>query len=479
MVHHMRRPSHHTAALSASNSTYSAASIAVTPSPCLMDEPVKVLISGLQGNEVYTLQSSITDCRDVPFTAVAHYKSDDKGVIDLTRMPAIGGHFTGVFPMGLFAAILPVSNKLKDPRFSFRDVTKPQTFELSVHEGAVGYYLLMVDQVTSGLTPLCKAVHERHLVGEGCRVLPVKSGRVRGVLHLPRGSGPFPGVVDLFGSAGGIMEHRSALLAARGVAALSLPFFNYQDLPTDIDSLQIEYFEEAVQFLLSRDEVSKEGVGAIGTSKGGDIVLDMALAIPDVKVAVIINGSCFSAEAAMQSNGKDIRTPLTFDVSRVKIQRDLRFDFLHLTEETVSEAEIIPVERIPGDVFWVVGGDDKNWTSEKFAQIASERYLKHNPHAQDKFQVVRYKGAGHLIEPPYVPFCDVSYHRMVNGSVVWGGNAVDHTNAQHIALSNRPPSCQPSRSVTSSDFGPASEAGYPVRFSPAIHILHTPVTRDS
>ena len=56
------------------------------------------------------------------------------------------------------------------------------------------------------------------------------------------GDGPFPGVIDLFGTAGGIIEFRSALLASRGFASLSLPYFNYEDLPDSLLDLDFEYF---------------------------------------------------------------------------------------------------------------------------------------------------------------------------------------------------------------------------------------------
>ena len=56
------------------------------------------------------------------------------------------------------------------------------------------------------------------------------------------GDGPFPGVIDMFGNAGGLMEFRSALLASHGFATLSLPYFNYEDLPKDL-KFDLEYFE--------------------------------------------------------------------------------------------------------------------------------------------------------------------------------------------------------------------------------------------
>ena len=46
------------------------------------------------------------------------------------------------------------------------------------------------------------------------------------------------------------------------------------------------------------------------------------------------------------------------------------------------------------------------------------------------FQIVEYPGAGHLLEPPYSPFCEASYHPMAGIALLWGGNAKDHCAAQ-------------------------------------------------
>ena len=56
------------------------------------------------------------------------------------------------------------------------------------------------------------------------------------------GQGPFPGVIDMFGGVGGIVEFRAALLASHGFACLSLPYFMYQDLPDSLFDVEFEYF---------------------------------------------------------------------------------------------------------------------------------------------------------------------------------------------------------------------------------------------
>lgn len=67
--------------------------------------------------------------------------------------------------------------------------------------------------------------------------------------------GPFPGIVDLFGAGGGLPEYRASLLAGKGFAVMALAYHNYEDLPKGIENVHLEYFEEAVNYLLSHPQV--------------------------------------------------------------------------------------------------------------------------------------------------------------------------------------------------------------------------------
>lgn len=59
----------------------------------------------------------------------------------------------------------------------------------------------------------------------------------------------------MFGTAGGLLEYRSAQLASRGFASLALAFYAYDDLPKNLEEFNISYFEEAVEFLLKHEKV--------------------------------------------------------------------------------------------------------------------------------------------------------------------------------------------------------------------------------
>lgn len=60
----------------------------------------------------------------------------------------------------------------------------------------------------------------------------------------------------MFGDEGGLVEYRSSLLATHGFAALSLPYFNFEDLPQVMEDFHLEYFQEAARFLLRHPKVS-------------------------------------------------------------------------------------------------------------------------------------------------------------------------------------------------------------------------------
>ena len=76
----------------------------------------------------------------------------------------------------------------------------------------------------------------------------------RPVLPAP-GPGPFPAVIVLSGSSGGVTLRRPKVFAAEGYAVLSLPYFNYTSpidgtqLPSATVELPLEYFGTAIDWL--------------------------------------------------------------------------------------------------------------------------------------------------------------------------------------------------------------------------------------
>lgn len=120
---------------------------------------------------------------------------------------------------------------------------------------------------------------------------PVRQCRLRGVLYVPKGDGPFPGVISMWGGAPGLRETQGALLACKGFAVLSLAFFGYDDLPETTEHLDLEYFIEAVEWLQSLPVVQKAGIGVISLCYGGILANLLAIACDKVRIRSIYHVS--------------------------------------------------------------------------------------------------------------------------------------------------------------------------------------------
>lgn len=69
------------------------------------------------------------------------------------------------------------------------------------------------------------------------------------------GQGPFPGIIDVYGVGGGLLEYRASLLAGHGFATLALAFYGFEDLPKEFNVIEVDYFEEAVCYMLQHPKV--------------------------------------------------------------------------------------------------------------------------------------------------------------------------------------------------------------------------------
>ncbi|KAJ8377538.1 hypothetical protein AAFF_G00256340 [Aldrovandia affinis] len=138
--------------------------------------------------------------------------------------------------MGFMSTMKPQSDL---GRLFRKDVTSPFNVHLSVHEKG---------PADTEESVLAHCVHERGFLGDGVQRIPVREGRIRATLFLPPGEGPFPGVLELGGTAGGLLEYRACLLANHGFATMSLAYFSFEDLPKLLLELHLEYFEEALHY---------------------------------------------------------------------------------------------------------------------------------------------------------------------------------------------------------------------------------------
>ncbi|NXU93607.1 ACOT1 thioesterase, partial [Xiphorhynchus elegans] len=323
---------------------------------------------------------------------------------------------SGLEPMGLLWALQP-----RRPfwRLVKRDVQSPFVLQLEVLEGHT--------EPPGRL--LARAQHERAFLRDGVRRVPVRDGRIRATLFLPPGNGPFPGIIDLYGTGGGLPEHKACLLANHGFAVLALAYYGYEDLPKEMKEFHLEYFEEAVNYMLQHNQVKGPGIGLLGFSKGGDLCTSMASFLKGIAATALINGSVANVGAVLHY--KDITIPpLGFNLKRIKVSKsgiaDI-VDALNNPLEGPDQQSFIPLEKAECRFLFIVGQDDRNWKSEFFAVEGSKRL---QAHGKEKPEIIYYPGAGHYIEPPFFPMCAASMHLLFGKQVKWGGEPKAHCEAQ-------------------------------------------------
>jgi dienelactone hydrolase len=229
-------------------------------------------------------------------------------------------------------------------------------------------------------------------VAEGVQRIALE-GQLHGVLFLPNSRDRHPGVLVVGGSEGGRPTRKAAWLASRGYAALALAYFRYDDLPPRLEGIPLEYFQSALAWMMQRPEISGDRLAVVGTSRGGELALQLASMFPAVKAVV----------AYVPAN---VRYPACCGNTRVPYAwtwqgRPLAFVFPRARRDPVAAMEAaIAVEYTHGPILLISGDDDGVWDSTGMANAVVGRLKQtHFPYA---CQHLRYPHAGHRAGRPEI-----------------------------------------------------------------------------
>jgi dienelactone hydrolase len=232
----------------------------------------------------------------------------------------------------------------------------------------------------------------------------LKDSGLIGELFIPKGNGPFPAVMCIGGSSGGVKTAAAPLLAEAGFVALSLGYFGAPGLPKEFADLPLEYFMRGIDWLLEQPMVQGSKVGITGTSRGSEAALQVATLTPKVGavVAYVPSGIRWMGIDGLPSWTYQAK-PLPY----VKWQNEFsetdavakvdRFNHV-LDDPNAYAAAVIEVEKAACPILLISGKDDKLWPSERMADFIITRLKEHGyPYA---YQHVAYQDAGHRIKTP-------------------------------------------------------------------------------
>ncbi|XP_044212462.1 peroxisomal succinyl-coenzyme A thioesterase-like [Thunnus albacares] len=255
------------------------------------------------------------------------------------------------------------------------------------------------------------------------------------VFDSSEGPGPFPGLLDLWGGEGHLLEYRVALLASHGFASLTLDYLTPKIASETGKMVDNQYFETAFRVLQQHPQVLGSRIGMMGLSLGASFTLKMAAYSEVIKLSSIVcingthvqpvNGSVEEMLEYCRSNAEKTR----FNEENQVIWRDLP-----LPIPTDPELKV-DVGRLQCPVMLVVAEDDQNWPASESAQDMKEMMEQAgNSHL---LTILSYPNASHLIEPPYTPHFRASSFKTVDRGqtfmALWGGDTVPHARAQEDA----------------------------------------------
>ncbi|XP_046568714.1 acyl-coenzyme A amino acid N-acyltransferase 2-like isoform X2 [Haliotis rubra] len=393
----------------------------VSPGVALVDERISITVSSLRPLQRVTVQAWVEE-RKAVFSSCGYFVADQHGQVDISQLASLGGTYKGVDSMGLFWSLKPVPGASMKTRIITSDVTTPLVFKLSVIDDHIPFDDLQLPTTVVLATGVVKRWYKHSAV----RKIVVREGSLRGALFLPAGVGPFPGVLDMFGSTGGLVEFRAALLASQGFASFALGYFGYDDLPKTLADLDLDYFLDAVDWLASHPNVQPGGIGVVGTSKGGELAFVLGMSCDKVKAVVNISGSPIFSFADLKKSGKSHVKALEMDFSKLDYSDEgitTRNSFQYDT------STFIPVWKKNAAVLYLCGEEDGTWNTQH-AKTFKDSFPAEK---RDNIELVIYPRTGHLIEPPYMPLCRTSYHRVLDMVLVWGGQPEAHAAAQEDA----------------------------------------------
>jgi dienelactone hydrolase len=330
------------------------------PSHIPFDQSAAIHVKSLSPGEHGVIRAELTDGGGNRWTHQADFTADANGIAELSSTDLI-------WPM------MPAEKHVsmyQPPR----DLA-PQTIE---------FHLTRKNQ------QLADTHLEQVILAEGVRHTPLHDDGLHGIYFTPAGGEPHPGVLVVPGSNGGVPVRQAAWLASHGYAALALAYFRYEDLPAQLEDIPLEYFQRALSWMAKRPEIAPDHIAVLGTSRGGELVLQLGSMFPIVKAVI----AYVPADVRIASCCRQTGGPAWTWQGRALPYLMPRFG---RQPEAVMRAAI-EVEKTHGPILMISGEDDHLWRSWEMADNVVARLKR--AHFQYSFENLKYAHAGHSAGRP-------------------------------------------------------------------------------
>ena len=346
--------------------------IEVSPATVMIDETASVSVTGLTPGSHATIRAELTDGDGNPWAAEAEFAADAQGIVDTAKQAPVSGSYRTVSAMGLIWSMRPT-------RRGVHLYELPHAFGSQV----IQFHLLLDGKEVS------TAQLEQIAIRPGVQQIQL-DGALHGTLFVPGTAGKHPAILVVGGSEGGQPGRRAAWLASHGYAALALCYFHCEGMPQSLERIPLEYFGHAILWMSQRPEVDADHIGVMGTSRGGELALQLGSMYPAIKAVVafvpanVRHPSCCGQRLGPSWTWKG--QPLAWSAP-------------WLNNSSAMSAEIA-VEYTHGPILMIGGESDDVWPSAQMVDAAASR-LSSN-HFAYQVVVLKYDHAGHRAGLPEI-----------------------------------------------------------------------------
>jgi len=345
-----------------------AQTLEVAPDHVFVDESAVIRVEGLQPKERVSIQAGLVDGAGQPWASQADFTADAEGIIDVSKQAPIGGSYKAVSAMGLIWSMRPTAKNVTiyRPPANFG----PQSIEFRLLKKGANVAVARLKQIR---------------IADGVQQIKL-TGQLHGVFFTPGGTERHPAVLVVGGSEGGVPIPKAVWLASHGFAALALAYFRYENLPRYLEAIPLEYFGEALQWMMNRPEVQADHIAVVGTSRGGELALQLGSMYPQIHAVI----------AYVPAN---VRYPACCGQTRAPYAwtwkgQPLSYMPLGFGRNPVMAVDAaIGVEQTKGPILLVSGGDDGVWQSSAMADAVVARLKR--AHFAYSFDQLKYSHAGH------------------------------------------------------------------------------------
>lgn len=198
--------------------------------------------------------------------------------------------------------------------------------------------------------------------------------------------------------------------ANKEMVGLSIPYIGKEGLPRLPEEIELEYFENAINWLREQPEVDPNKIVVMGASRNAELALVIASTFPKSISGVIAYApsSVSWSNTVLPYNSNELKPSWKYKgidipyvpMDKISGSKSSTINTLGYWENGLSKKELvedatIKVEKIKGPILLLSGKDDQVWPSSRMADMLEKRLVEYNFKYQ--FENIQYDNTGHLI----------------------------------------------------------------------------------